>query len=174
MDRTDRIKDILYGAIAEIGEGRIQDAIAEGDSRGAIDMILGAARMGAIQEEDTAGLLTALLHYLLALAMIPSQRKVCRNGTEVDIVIPSLKTLELRPKDAILICIPGIRMMNVEEQAKLAESIQPEGGNIWYVSEEPSERRTYAIRDKSIHRIMDDIGSFLASRKTGPFRLFRI
>ena len=97
-------------------------------------------------KDQTSKLLTSLLHYLLTIVLIPSQRKITVNNIDIDIVIPNLKTLETKPEESILICIPDIHELNIEKQIQLMYKIQPIKENIWYVTEKQLEEKHIQLK----------------------------
>ena len=172
------IKDILYESINELGEDYLQKNISKGNISETINEILFKThnKVGNLEGDSNVNigkLLTSLLHYLLTLILIPSQRKISKNDIDIDIVIPNLKTLETKPEEAILICIPSIHEMETQKQVKMMEEIQPIKENIWYVTENNLDSKTYSIKDNTISKIIDDINKFLSLRKTTQFRFFK-
>ena len=96
------IKDILYESINELGEDYLQKNILKGNISETINEILFKThnKVGNLEGDSNVNigkLLTSLLHYLLTLVLIPSQRKISKNDIDIDIVIPNLKTLETKP-----------------------------------------------------------------------------
>ncbi|ABK77610.1 hypothetical protein CENSYa_0978 [Cenarchaeum symbiosum A] len=120
-------------------------------------------------EVNGSKLLNSMLHYMLTLVMIPTQRKFDEQGTEVDIAIPDMKTVRSSPRDALLICIPALHE-NREAHAKTVAGMHPEKENVWYVGEGGSSGRTYSASDGSVNRIIDDINAFFKERKAPRFR----
>ena len=172
------IKDILYEIIDDLGEKNIQEDISKGNSSEVIRKIISNSQnkikeLEGTYEVKTAKLLTSLLHYLLSLVLIPSQRKITRNDIDIDIVIPNLKTLETKPSESILICIPEIHELSIEHQIKNMEKIQTNKENIWYVTEKQLSQKTYSIENKTISKIIDDVNEFLSTKKTTQFRFFK-
>lgn len=166
--RSERIREIAYRVIDRIGRRRIAETASK-STREAMRAVLERSRrmtdrLGGDAEQNTAVLLTVLLHYFLALAMIPSQRRVSVRGTEIDVVLPDVRTLAARPADCVIICIPGARGAGLGEQISAMESVQPHARNIWYVTEHHTGRRTYSIHDGTILGILDDAREFLSSR----------
>ena len=172
------IKDFLYETISELGEKNIQKIIVNGNNSEAINKILSNSKnkidkLNGRRDYNMAILLTSLLHYFLALVLIPSQRKISKNNIDIDIVIPNLKTLETNPKNSIVICIPEAHDLNINQQISLMKSIQPNNENIWYVTEKQLDQKTYSIHNETILKIIDDINEFLASKNDTQFRFFK-
>ena len=131
------------------------------------------------KDESVGVLATRLLHYLLTNALINSQRKVEYKGTEIDIVIPDIKTLEKDPKKSLLICIPKSSNKNIiEEKISQLEKIQPEKENIWVVlSENVSINKKYFLLSKennSFSKIIFEIAQFSNVHGTNKFKILRI
>ena len=172
------IKDILYETIDELTEQNIQENIVQGNAPEIINKIIESSqnkvsKLEGSQEANTAKLLTSLLHYLLTLVVIPSQRKITSDDIDIDIVIPDLKTMKSNPNEAILICIPEIHDLSLEKQIQHMEKIQINKNNIWYITEKKLDSKTYSIKNKTILKIIDDINIFLSSKKTTQFRFLK-
>ena len=172
------IKDILYETIDEIDENKIKENISKGKSAEMINNIISISqnkisKLEGSHETNTAKFLTSLLHYLLSLILIPSQRKIVENEIDVDIVIPDLKTLKTKPEESILICIPEIHDIDLEKQFQFMENLQSIKENIWYVTENNLDRKTYSIKNKTILKIIEDINNFLSTKNTTQFRFFK-
>jgi hypothetical protein len=78
----------------------------------------------------------ALLHFMLTVSTLPSERKVeIRYGLTIDVVIPNLLTLKRRPDKSIIAQI----IKDVEDFNKISqlEFLQPHGQNIWVISSKP-------------------------------------
>ena len=172
----DRIKEILYGEISRIGEDRILETISMGRSRKVIGRVVSAVR-SAYGESDEADAVTAtaLLHYLLTVCLVPSQRKVEYGGEEVDIVIPDMRTLLDRPQDALVILVRAAGVPDVSELQPLAE-------NVWTVSARPAvgARRFAVGGDRSgggaedFADMLDRIREFVGSRRSTGLKILRI
>ncbi|CAI9832831.1 hypothetical protein IBTHAUMO2_990063 [Nitrosopumilaceae archaeon] len=89
---------------------------------------------------EAAGLVTALVHRLLAEAHVPSQRKASHRGVEVDVAVPGLRGLDANPGGVLLVCIPGTS--DPAEISRIVGSyrrIQPVPGNVWAVLPGPGD-----------------------------------
>ena len=131
------------------------------------------------KEESLATLATGLLHYLLTNVLIPSQRKIELNGTEIDIVIPNLKTLENDPNKALIIYIPKTMDVNtIKQKLDSLTKIQPNSKNIWLVLSKKLDFQniTYVIEKKnqSFSKIIVDIGQFVNVQGQNKFKILRI
>ena len=108
-----------------------------------IDSIIDAC-MGRLKYESTdcdlnitiAILCEALLHFMLTVSTLLSERKVeIRYSLTIDVVIPNLLTLKRRPDKSIIVQI----IKDVEDFNKIAqlELLQPHSQNIWVISSKP-------------------------------------
>ena len=165
------IKGILYSVIDNIGKEKIRievnSEIKMSEKR--CDEIIEECKklMGSVvNDESLADLCEALLHFLLTASLLPSERKVNLKGTELDLVVPSLKMLKKDPDKALVIQI-------IRENEELAElehtkSIQPYDENIWLVSARKLDtyHKNYYIGSSLFpySRIIIDINSFLVRK----------
>jgi len=178
------IKDILYQAISEYDEKRIISDIAQGESPVTIDAIF----EHCLQSLDNAGennpktrgaLAEGLIHYLLTLALIPSQRKTVIQSVDIDVAVPDDKTLSLSPGDAVVILFPKTsEPKEVKGQVDKLKKIQPKSENIWVVADEPVhvEAKVYTLDRKefTFSNIINDLISFLSDTKQSKLKIFRI
>jgi hypothetical protein len=174
------IKDILYSAIDKIGRQKIRMEINADIKRSEprCHEILAHCTdmMGKELDDQAAGnLLEALLHFMLTASMLPSERKVNWEGLDLDLVLPSLKTLVKSPDKALVIQI----VRTNEELTKLVntKSVQPHNENIWVVSTKPLNTKCknyYASSAQNPYcKIISDINMFLTDKGNREFRLFQ-
>lgn len=151
------------------------DQIIEDVTKNCYDEIMS---MG--EKDDAVGILaTGLLHYLLTNALIPSQRKINYNGTEIDIIIPDIKTLEKDQKKTLLIYIPKSSDANIiNEKISQLEEIQHEKENIWVVLSKniPIEKRSFILskENNSFSKIIFEIAQFSNVGGVNKFKILRI
>jgi hypothetical protein len=165
------IKDILYSAIAKIGKDKIRmEVINEIEmSERRCNEILEESKKrmtNNLDDESFANLCEALLHFLLTVSLLPSERKVTWKGAELDLVIPSLKMLNKSPDKTLVIqIIKGNEVLRKMEDAK---SVQPHDANIWTVSAKRLEidHKNYYVGSNLFpySRIIIDINAFLAHK----------
>ncbi|MDA7942133.1 MAG: hypothetical protein MPJ06_06505 [Nitrosopumilus sp.] len=94
----------------------------------------------AVGPSEAAGLVTALVHRLLAEAHVPSQRKASHRGVEVDVAVPGLRGLDADPSGVLLVCIPGTSDPGmISRIVGSYRRIQPVPGNVWAVLPGPAE-----------------------------------
>lgn len=164
-------KDILYSVIDKIGKEKIRMEINSDIeiSEKLCNEILEECKQlmrGDMTDDKFADLCEALLHFLLTASLLPSERKVNLKGTELDLVIPSLKILKKHPEMALVIQI--IRGNDALTKLKHTKSVQPFDENIWLVS-----AKELSTRHKNYHvgsnlppysKIIIDINAFLIRR----------
>ncbi len=182
QEESNPVKEYLFEYLSK-SEERIQKLISDKKFSEIIDDVVANCYDKIItlgERDECVGVLaTGLLHYLLTNALINSQRKVEYKGTEIDIVIPDIKTLEKDPKKTLLICIPKSSNKNIiEEKISQLEKIQPEKENIWVVlSENVSINQKYFLLTKennSFSKIIFEIAQFSNVHGTNKFKILRI
>ena len=185
MQSAQKIKRILYSIIEETGKKNIHVNIISSieASQKYIDTIIDAC-MRRLKYESTdrdlditiAILCEALLHFMLTVSTLPSERKVeIRYGLTIDVVIPNLLTLKTRPDKSIIVQI----IKDVEDFNKISqlEFLQPNSQNIWVISSKPFLTTRYTEymvfpnfgRHKYSHIIID-INKFLTETGDNSFR----
>jgi hypothetical protein len=168
---TADIKDILYSAIDKIGKEKIRmEIISEIEmSESRCNEILEECKkkmVDSLNDESLANLCEALLHFLLTASLLPSERKVNVKGSELDVVIPSVKMLKKSPDKALVIQI----VKGDEEliRIKHAKFVQPYHENIWVVSANRLDiaHKNYFVGSRlyPYSRIIIDINAFLVRK----------
>lgn len=180
MDTDSPVKDILYQELENITEKKILSELSKNNSSKIISEIISKC-YPKIQEishdidEDMGIFAESLMHYLLTLAIIPSQRKISSKEIEIDIVIPDLRTLESNSNDSLIIVFPKSKNKNlVEKRINELEKIHNVKENIWLVLHEGLgfKNKTYLITN-SLNKILDDINEFYSSRKQNKFKIMK-
>jgi len=132
------------------------------------------------KSENLISLAESFIHYLLTVALIPSQRKIAHASIEIDVVIPDVTTLASCPQDAIIVTFPKTNNHQfIQKRVIELAKIQPHRDNIWFVLENalPLEARIYIInQNEKTHftNIINDMISFLSNKKQSKLKLFRI
>jgi hypothetical protein len=165
------IKDVLYSAIAKIGKDKIRMEVIndiEMSERRCNEILEESKKRmtNNLDDESFANLCEALLHFLLTVSLLPSERKVTWKSAELDLVIPSLKMLNKSPDKTLVIQI--IKGNKVLRKIKDAKSVQPHDVNIWTVSAKRLEidHKNYYVGSSLFpySRIIIDINAFLAHK----------
>lgn len=178
------IKDFLYQAISEYGEKRILSDIAQGESPVTINAIFDHCtpdleKVGKNNPEIVGSLAEGLTHYMLTVALIPSQRKTVLESVDIDIAVPDVKTLSSSPENVIIISFPKTREINkIKELISKLKKIQPKTENIWLVVDEPVsvEAKVYTLdrNEFTFANMINDLINFSSNAKQSKLKIFRI
>lgn len=178
----EKIKQILYFVIEDIGQEKIQAEIASniGSSQKYIDIIMSKSIRRILSsepnvdydDETIATLCEALLHFMLTICTLPSERKIqVNNDSVLDVIIPSLQSLKTKPDKSIIIQIikEGIGLNKISQ----LEFLQPNNKNIWLISAKPlstTKYKTYSVFPNEYSKIIIDIDNFLKETGDKSFR----
>ena len=180
-EESNPIKDYLFEQIEKsekISSWLVEkkfDAIIKDITENCYDKIVS---MG--EKDESIGILaTGLLHYLLTNALISSQRKVLHNETEIDIIVPDIKTLEKDPKKTLLVCIPKSSDTKIiNDKIAQLEKIQPEKENIWLVLSESIQtgKKSFVLskENNTFSNIIFEIAKFNNVGGSNKFKILRI
>ena len=180
-EEANPIKDYLFDYIKS--SQTIPQLISEKKFDTVIDEIIQNCydKITTMDERDIAvgTLATGILHYLLTNALLNSQRKVEFRGTELDVVVPDIKTLEKDSKMSLIICIPkSSDKQIIEQKISQLEKIQPVKENIWVVLSENIEigKKTFVLskENSSFSKIIFEIAQFSNVNGANKFKILRI
>ena len=186
----EEIKQILYSIIEEIGKEKIQSEINSSieSSQKYIDVIMSKSITKIASESNDdyydytiATLCEALLHFMLTICTLPSQRKIQVKNDLVldviipmvlDVIIPSLQSLKTKPDKSIIVQIIKDKM-DLNKIPQL-EFLQPNEENIWLISAKPlsapTKYKTYSVFSHEYSNIIIDINNFLKETGDKSFR----
>jgi hypothetical protein len=187
MLSSEEIKDILYSTIENVGNKKIRcDITSNIDLSGKyIDIIMAecVTKMNlepnaSDNDETIAVLCEALLHFMLTVCGLPSERKIqVKDNLSIDIVVPNITSLSRTPDKSIVIEI----MRNKADLNRIAELelLQPNYKNIWLISLTPfsTRCRIYGLSnerqlfDNFFSNIITDINNFLKETGDRSLRL---
>ncbi len=178
------IKDILYQAISDYQEKRIVSDIAQGESSETIHTIFNHCshnldKSGESGPENRGALAESLMHYLLTVALIPSQRKTTLESVDIDIAIPDARTLASSPDDVVIMYFPKTNEIEtIKKHLDQLKKVQPKSDNIWIVVDKPVQvdAKVYALDSNqfTFGNIVNDLISFTAGKKQSKLKIFRI
>ena len=182
MESDSSVKDVLYQELDRITENKIELEISKNNSSKVINEIISNCSSKILQysgdrDENFGVLAESLMHYLLTISIIPSQRKVSMDNVELDIVIPDLKLLKEKPKESLVILFPKSSNMNkinqrISEIKKIADQ-----ANIWLVLHTDLQvkykKYLIGIDNNSFNNIIEDITKFLSKRKQSKLKIFK-
>ncbi|HXU95007.1 MAG TPA: hypothetical protein VFP45_01085, partial [Candidatus Nitrosotalea sp.] len=136
------LSEILYSSISEYGEQRILSDIVQGESPDVIKAIFehcisNIEKNETVKPDTNGAVAEGLLHYMLTVTMIPSQRKTVFQSVEIDIAIPDTSTLGVSPNDVVMILFPKTDNLDqIKLNVEKIKKIQPNKDNIWTVVED--------------------------------------
>lgn len=172
----ENIKKELYYAVREIGKEVIQKDITSciQSSREYIDLLMNKSIERLIATDQNLDydrvfgtLSEALLHFMLTISTLPSERKIrLNNELVIDVVIPNLRNLKINPSKSII--VQFIKEGQELNKVSKLQFIQPNQENIWIVSYKPLsvvKYKTFSIFHDSYSNIIIDIHEFL--KQTG-------
>lgn len=179
----EKIRQIVYSEIEKIGKEKIQAKIASNieSSRQYIDIIMnGCIKKLSYESNDDditiATLCEVLLHFMLTICTLPSERKIrVKTNLILDVIIPNLQSLKIKPDKAIIIQIIKDKIdLNITSQL---EFLQPNHENIWLISAKPLLRTKYTtysvFPNTGLHNfsnIIIHIDNFLKEIRDKSFR----
>ena len=177
------IGEILYSSISEYGEQRVLSDIVQGESPDAIKAIFEHCLSNIGKNEtvkpDTSGTVAeGLLHYMLTVSMIPSQRKTLFQSVDIDIAVPDTRTLGVSPEDVVVILFPKTDNLDqIKSHIEKIKKVQPNGNNIWTVIEDDLrlDSKVYTLKDSmTFANIINDLISFTSNKKQSKLKIFKI
>jgi hypothetical protein len=175
--------EILYSSISEYGEQRILSDIVQGESPDVIKAIFEHCLSNIGKNEtvkpDTSGAVAeGLLHYMLTVSMIPSQRKTLFQSVEIDVAVPDTRTLGISPQDVVVILFPKTDNRDqIKAHIEKIKKIQPNENNIWVVIEEnlQLDSKIYTLKDSiTFANIINDLINFTSNKKQSKLKIFKI
>jgi hypothetical protein len=119
----------------------------------------------------------ALLHFMLTICTLPSERKiVIKNDLSLDVIIPSLQSLKVKPEKSIIVQFikEGLELNKISQ----LEFLQPHHKNVWLISAKPLSTTKYttyyvlpnAELDNKYSSIIIDVDNFLKETGDKSFR----
>ncbi len=134
------IKENLYAEIDKLGKNYIRTQLSNdiSNSKTIINLIfnncLNLLNKNNPVEDEYVLFSEALLHFVLTVSMIPSERKISLNNIDIDVVVPNSKNLKADNEGAIIIHFVKGKNKNVDDSLKKLSKIQTNRDNIWIVS----------------------------------------
>lgn len=152
---ADPVRDAVYASIGRVTEDAIQREFLGGRGAAAVRRVIdgcwdavmalpggagdGSAPSAEERQVRASAAATVLLHYLLTILLVPSQRKTVHDGVPVDVAIPDTRTLRTDWNSCLVVCIlSSTDPAYVEGRMVEAGRIQPNRDNIWAVSPGPA------------------------------------
>ncbi len=131
LSAGEKIKQILYSEIENIGKEKIQAKInsSSESSQKYIDKIMSECITKLTYESNDDGdddndnynitiatLCEMLLHFMLTICTLPSERKIrVKNDLILDVIIPNLQNLKTKPDKSIIIQIIKDKVLDLDK-----------------------------------------------------------
>ena len=137
------LKKLLYSKIDQLGvdciktkiKGNIQNS--EYIIKRLLEECASSSELRNLTNSDYLELAEGLLHYLLAITITPSQRKININNIEVSILVPGARDLRINTDKVIIIQFLKADKIEYDQTIRELLKIQPTLNNIWLVSYYP-------------------------------------
>jgi hypothetical protein len=178
-----KIKEELYCEINEIDKQKIQKDVTSDiqSSKKYINLILNRCIKRLIPGEVSTDhdkivvtLGEAILHFMLTICTLPSERKIGVEGKLViDIIVPNLRILKINASKSII--IQFIKERHDLNKISHLHYIQPNYENIWLILHKPlttTKYKTYNISPNSFSNIIVDVHTFLEQSGDKSLRVF--
>lgn len=179
----EKIRQVVYSEIEKIGKEKIQAKITSNieSSQQYIDIIMNECITKLSYESNDEDLTIAtlcevLLHFMLTICTLPSERKIrVKTDLILDVIIPNLQSLKIKPDKAIIIQIIKDKIdLSITSQL---EFLQPNHENIWLISAKPLLRTKYTTYgifpntgSHNFSNIIIHIDNFLKETRDKSFR----
>ena len=184
------LKELLYSKIDQLGvdyiktkiKGNIQNS--EYIIKRLLEECASSSELRNLTNSDYLELAEGLLHYLLAITITPSQRKININNIEVSILVPGARDLRINTDKVIIIQFLKADKIEYDQTIRELLKIQPTLNNIWLVSYCPILTRfplkNFVIDSESIgnkefvqpfSKLMIEINNFLDRINYTGFRI---
>lgn len=178
-----KIKEELYCAINEMEKQKIQKDVTSNihSSQKYVNLIMNRCikrlipgKVSTDHDKIIVTLGEAIIHFMLTICTLPSERKMGLDGKLViDIIVPNLRKLKINPSKSII--IQFIKERHDLNKISHLHSIQPNNENIWLVLHKPLKTtiyKTYNISPDSFSKIIIDIHNFLEQSGDKSLRMF--
>lgn len=184
------LKELLYSKIDQLGvdyiktkiKGNIQNS--EYIIKRLLEECASSSGVRNLTNSDYLDLAEGLLHYLLAITITPSQRKININNIEVSILVPGARDLRMNTDKVIIIQFLKVDKIEYDQTIMKLLKIQPTLNNIWLVSYCPAVTMvplknfvidSESIRNKDIaqpfSKVLIEINDFLDRTNYTGFRI---
>ncbi|UVS69648.1 hypothetical protein [Nitrososphaera viennensis] len=173
------IKEVLYAVIDDIGRERIRADVSsniESSRKYCAEIVDRCTHdLGGEANDDEAlgNLCEALLHFMLTASLLPSERKVTVDGTELDVVVPSVKNLAKSPDKTLVIQV--IKANADMARIKQAQAVQKNIENLWIISARKVDYkgRNYHLGNAKFQysSVVSDIRAFLARKGVSSLKM---
>ena len=179
MSESSSIKDALYAKIDDIGQESIHELMLSGRFSELFEKIYETTinSIDNIDEYEKHGSMAeSLTHYLFTEMLIPSQRKISFENTELDMVIPNIPELRKNNDNAILIFFAKTSNIDkIKQRIQEIKKIQNSDANIWVISKDDIQipQTTYTTKKESFSKFLRDAQTFIKTKKMDKLNIFK-
>jgi len=179
MSESSPIKDALYAKIDDIGQERIHELMLGGRFSELFEKIYETTinSIDNIDEYEKHGSVAeSLTHYLFTEMLIPSQRKISFENTELDMVIPNIPELRKNNDNAILVFfVKTSNIDKIKQRIQEIKKIQNSDANIWVISKDDIQipQTTYTTKKESFSKFLRDAQTFIKTKKMDKLNIFK-
>ena len=179
MSESSSIKDALYAKIDDIGQESIHELMLSGRFSELFEKIYETTinSIDNIDEYEKHGSVAeSLTHYLFTEMLIPSQRKISFENTELDMVIPNIPELKKNNDNVILIFfVKTSNIDKIKQRIQEIKKIQNSDANIWVISKDDIQipQITYTTKKESFSKFLKDIQTFIKTKNTNKLNIFK-
>ena len=179
MSESSPIKDALYAKIDDLGQERIHKLILDNkfselfekiyeNTINCIDTVNEYEKHGTVAE--------SLTHYLFTEMLIPSQRKIFFEDTELDMIIPNTTELKRNINNVILIhFVKTSKNDKIKLKIQKMKEIQKFDANIWIISKENISipQVLYTTKSDSFSKFLKDAQDFVKIKEMNKLNIFK-
>jgi len=179
MSENSPIKDALYAEIDTIGQEQVHTLLLEKKFSKLFEKIYESAinNIDGIDEYEKHGTLAeSFTHYLFTEMLIPSQRKISFENTELDIIIPNTTELKKNVNNVILIhFVKTSKSDKINQYIQKMKEIQKSDANIWIISKENISipQVSYTTKRDSFSRFLKDAQDFVKIKEMNKLNIFK-
>ena len=179
MSESSSIKDALYAKIDDIGQESIHELMLSGRFSELFEKIYETTinSIDNIDEYEKHGSVAeSLTHYLFTEMLIPSQRKISFENTELDMVIPNIPELRKNNDNAILVFfVKTSNIDKIKQRIQEIKKIQNSDANIWVISKDDIQipQTTYTTKKESFSKFLRDAQTFIKTKKMDKLNIFK-
>jgi hypothetical protein len=155
------LKNLLYAEIEHMGSLLIKQKLKEKNenSKYIIEELmkncLNSLNGSKLPDANWVSLAEALMHYMLTVMVLPSQRKIIVGDIEVSIIIPNIRNINKNLSQILIIQFCN-NDFSIKKLVKRLKAIQPNEQNVWLVSYLPLDLavpfRNYVISDPILEK----------------------
>ena len=179
MSENSPIKDALYAEIDKIEQEQVHALLLEGKFSELFEKIYESSiiNIEGIDEYEKHGMLAeSFTHYLFTEMLIPSQRKILFENTELDIIIPNTTELKKNINNVLLIhFVKTSKIDQVQQKIQKMKKIQKSDANIWIISRDDISisQVSYTTKKESFSRFLKDVQDFVKIKEMNKLNIFK-